>query len=138
MSVPQFSEDSTEQTLDANDDLSDSPVKGALKWEKRDSQYVFLWYQTPFYVATPNGGYSMTESLLEKLPPHIDTIWVVDDEHRNVLRFDRDHWEDDSVREVIEPDDGRFNNVNPERQIAVDTAYSDEVYDLREVSSLQV
>ena len=127
MTLPQFSEDSTEQTLANNDPISNSPVKGAIKWDKRDGEYVFLWWQTPFYVATPNGGYSMTQSFLDKLPDHIEKFWVVDDENMKLRRFNRSQYEQASP---IHGDDGRFKNVKPESQIAVDMCDARESYDL--------
>jgi len=136
MEIPEFSPDSTEQTLDADDDQSNSPIKGAIKWEKNAGKYVFLWWQTPFYIATPNGGYSMTADLLESLPGHLDTVWVVDDENGVVKKFPRSHWENDSVRVTIDPDSPKFKNVVPAKQYAVDCTESLEEFDLSEVESL--
>lgn len=128
METPVFSEDSTEQTLTNDDTLSNSPTKGAIKWERRDSEYVFLWWQNPFYIATENGGYSMSVELLESLPDHINTFWVVDDKHEKLRKFTRAQYENEGV--TISPDDSRFKNVVPAEQVAVDTQDSLEEYDL--------
>lgn len=101
--------------------------------EKRDGEYVFLWWQTPFYIATENGGYSMTESLLESIPDHLEKIWVVDDKHNKLSRFDRTQYESDDSREIIDPNDERFENVVPARQVAVDREDAVEVFDLGDV-----
>lgn len=127
---PEFSEDSTQQTLAKNDELSASPIKGAIKWNKRDNEYVFMWWQTPFYIATENGGYSMTEALFESIPDHIEQIWVVDDETGVLRRFARSQYEDGVT---IDPDSDKFKNVTPDRQIAVDVEDCHEEYDLYSV-----
>lgn len=128
--VPEFSDDSDHTRLDADDPLSNTSVKGAIKWNRRDKEYVFVWWQNVFWVATENGGYSMTKSLLDSLPDHIEQIWVVDDNTNSFKRFDRSQYEG---AEVIDGDDDRFENVSPEAQIAVDRKQAKETYDLSEV-----
>jgi hypothetical protein len=130
--VPTFADDSVQQELAQDDPLSNSPVKGAIKWNQRDNEYAFIWWQTPFWIATDNGGYSMTEDLLDDVPEHIDQIWVVDDKTHKFKLFTRAQYEgDESV--VIDPDDPRFENVTPERQVAVDRKNAYESHDLGEV-----
>ena len=128
--IPEFSEDSVQQTLANNDPLSSSPIKGAIKWNRRDNCYTFVWWQTPFYIATPNGGYSMTESFFENLPDHIDQIWVVDDDKEKFRRFNRSQYENGTI---IDPDSDKFKNVTPDRQVAVDVEKCQEEYELADV-----
>lgn len=129
--VPEFSNDSTRWELADDDPLSDRPVKGSIKWNGRDNCYVFLWWQTPFYIATENGGYSMTEELFEDLPDHIEQIWVVDSEKDKFRYYDVAQYESGKV---IDPDSDKFKNVTPDRQIAVDTEDCQEEYELSEVN----
>lgn len=78
--LPDFDSDSTEIKVDGN-------TTGVIKWENRDGEYVFLWYQKPFRVATENGAYSMGHSLREKIPDHIETVWVADRRNSELHRF---------------------------------------------------
>jgi len=58
---PQLTIDGAEMELfDDDDPLSNSSVKAKLAWDNRDNEYVLVWWQSPFYIATENGGYSMT------------------------------------------------------------------------------
>lgn len=126
--VPEFSNDTTEKQLSNNDPMSNSPVKGGLKWNHRDNEYVFIWWQNPFWIATDNGGYSMTKELLDKIPDHIEQIWVVDDKTHKLKRFDKTQYTENGVE--ISPDDPRFENVTPDEQVAVDRKDSKETFDL--------
>lgn len=130
--VPEFSDDSSRRELTIGDDpLSESSVKGAIKWNERDSRYDFVWWQTPFWIATDNGGYSMTRELLDSLPDHIEHVWVVDEKTQKFKRFERSQFEHDGV--TISPDDPRFENVTPDEQVAVDRKDEEEDYKLSEV-----
>lgn len=132
MELPEFSDDSTEQELDGDDDpLSNSSVKAAVKWENRDGEYVLLWWQGLFYIATENGGYSMTKSLFDKIPDHIEQIWVADNKRNLLSKFTTQQYEDEGV--IIGEDDERFDNVSPSTQIAVDSESALETVDLHEV-----
>ncbi len=134
-SPPQLTIDGREMELFENDDpLSDSSVKARLAWDDRDCEYVLVWYQSPFYIATENGGYSMTASLVEAIPDNIETIWVVDTKHKCVKSFDRDWYDDEDTRVTVSPDDPRFENVAPNLQYAVDREDALEDYSIDEVA----
>ena len=128
--IPEFADDSSQRELSEDDPLSNSSVKGVIKWNERDNEYVFVWWQSPFWIATDNGGYSMTKELLDTMPDHIEQIWVVDEKTKKFKMFDRSQFENGTV---ISPDDPRFENVAPEEQVAVDRKSAKESYDLSEV-----
>jgi len=131
---PQLTIDGAEMELfDDDDPLSNSSVKAKLAWDNRDNEYVLVWWQSPFYIATENGGYSMTASLVEQIPENIETIWVVDGKHKCVKSFDRDWYDDESERVVVDPDDPRFENVAPSLQYAVDSEKAIEDFHISEV-----
>jgi len=122
---PQLTIDGAEMELfDDDDPLSNSSVKAKLAWDNRDNEYVLVWWQSPFYIATENGGYSMTASLVEQIPENIETIWVVDGKHKCVKSFER---------VVVDPDDPRFENVAPSLQYAVDSEKAIEDFHISEV-----
>jgi uncharacterized protein YecE (DUF72 family) len=129
--VPEFADDSSIQELANDDPLSNSPVKGAIKWNQRDNRYDFVWWQTPFWIATENGGYSMTKEFLDQLPGHLEHIWVVDENTDTFKRFAREQYEEEGT--VVSPDDPRFENVTPNEQVAVDREKARETYDLSDV-----
>lgn len=122
------------QLLVTDDELSESSVKAKIAWDNRDHEYVLVWWQSPFYIATPNGGYSMTASLLEQIPDNIETIWVVDTNENCVKRFERSWYDDESERVVIDPDDPRFKSVAPSLQYAVDKKRAVEEYAVSDVT----
>jgi len=133
-SPPELTIDGAEMELfDADDKLSQSSIKAKLAWDNRDAEYVLVWWQSPFYIATENGGYSMTADLLEQVPDNIESFWIVDTSHNDVLKYKREWYEDSDVRAEISPDDPKFKNVAPELQYAVDTSYAVEVHDLNNV-----
>lgn len=129
--VPEFADDSSIQELANDDPLSNSPVKGAIKWNQRDNRYDFVWWQTPFWIAIENGGYSMTKEFLDQLPGHLEHIWVVDENTETFKRFAREQYEEEGT--VVSPDDPRFENVTPNEQVAVDKEKARETYDLSDV-----
>lgn len=133
MKPPELAVDGAEIELPENDALSESAVKAKLAYDHRDNEYVLVWWQSPFYIATENGGYSMTAELLELIPDNIESFWVVDTAHNEVLKYKREWYEDEDVRVEIHPDDPKFKNVNPDLQYAVDTSHALEVYDLYNV-----
>jgi hypothetical protein len=134
MNPPELTVDGAEMELFENDDpLSDSSVKAKLAWDDRDAEYVMVWWQKPFYIATENGGYSMSASLLEKVPDNIQKFWVVDTQNNEVLAYERDFYDDPDIRQEVSPDDERFKNITPELQYAVDTTMALEVHDFNNV-----
>ena len=134
-SPPELTIDGAEMELFENDDpLSNSSVKAKLAWDNRDAEYVLVWWQSPFYIATENGGYSMTASLVESIPDNIETIWVVDTKHKCVKSFNRDWYDDEDKRVVVSPDDPRFENVAPSLQYAIDREDALEDYSIGEVA----
>lgn len=122
---PNFSDDSTEVFYEG-----DNSVKGAVKWEQTAGEYVFLWYQDPFWIATDNGGFSMSESLLEQIPDNVETIWVKSTRMGKLYKFSVEQYRDDAVRETVRQDDDRLNRDDAELQYAVDRFDAKEVYDL--------
>lgn len=134
MTPPELSIDGREvELLDDDDTLSGSSVKSKLAWDDRDEEYVLVWWQSPFYVATENGGYSMTASLLDDIPENIETIWVVDERRNLVCRMERAWYEDPDVREAIGPNDDRFETVAPTLQYAVDIERATETHPMTDV-----
>lgn len=132
---PELTIDGKEMELFEDDDpLSKSSVKAKLAWDNRDSEYVLVWYQQPFYIATENGGYSMTASLVEMIPDNIETIWVVDTKHNCVKSFKREWYDSDEERVTVSPDDPQFENVAPNLQYAVDREDATEDFNIGEVS----
>lgn len=128
---PELTIDGAEMELfDDDDPLSNSSVKAKLAWDDRDGEYVLVWYQSPFYIATENGGYSMTASLVDAIPDNIETIWVVDTKHKCVKSFDRDWYDDPDGRTEVNPDDPRFENVAPSLQYAIDRERAIEDYSI--------
>lgn len=130
MTLPQFAEDTTEQEIPAglDDAMSTTSIKAAIKWEERDGEYVLLWYQSPFYVVTDNGGYSMTYDFFDTLPDHLEKFWIVDKKEDKLRRIDREQYENEGV--MVEPSFQKFRNHNPPKQIAVDKGSVKEEYDL--------
>lgn len=134
MNPPELTIDGKEMELFENDDpLSNSSVKAKLAWDNRDAEYVLVWWQSPFYIATENGGYSMTASLVEAIPDNIETIWVVDTKHKCVKSYDRSWYDDPDTRTEISPDDPRFENVVPALQYALDREDAREDFSLSDV-----
>lgn len=133
MSEPQLSLDGREMELRDDDGLSNSSIKGSIAYDYRDEEYVMVWWQTPFRIATKNGAYSMTASLLDEIPDNIETIWVADEENDELLRMERSFYEDDEVRTIIEPDSKKFKSVTPRRQYAVDRSHATERYNLYDI-----
>lgn len=88
---PRFDEDSTPVHVDGERVAS-------VKWENRDGEYVLLWYQRCFRVATENGAYSMSAELRGKIPDHIETVWVADRRNHTLLSFEIEAFYEDEAR----------------------------------------
>ena len=114
---PSFDDDSTPMRVDGERVAS-------VKWENRDSEYVMLWYQRLFRVATENGAYSMSAQLRESTPDHIEKIWVADRRKHNLLRFTVSQFHN----EAKEIPAGEY--AVDEIQYAVDKELAKETYDL--------
>lgn len=132
--VPELTVDGREMELLDDDPLSNSSIKAKIAWDNRDSEYVLVWWQSPFYIVTENGGYSMTASLVDQIPDNIEIIWVVDTNESVVRSFERAWYESDSDRVTVSPDDPRFKNVAPSRQYAVDKNRAIEQYPIDDVT----
>ena len=114
---PSFDDDSTPLNVDGERVAS-------VKWENRDSEYVVLWYQGIFRVATENGAYSMSEQLRESIPDHVEQIWVADRRKHDLLRFTVSQF----YNEAKEIPAGEY--AVDEVQYALDKSHAKESYKL--------
>lgn len=89
----------------------------------KNGQRVFLWYQNPLRFYGRNGGFSISEGLLSKIPVDVKTF-IVKTKMGEEYIYSRKQFE---TGEKIPIHDDRFNEAPSEPQYAVPKGEAKEV-----------